>query len=375
MTAQWLTARADMWEKCDQLITQDAALELLISIADTPAPSGASSITRGEQVELWWSKQGLESSGAQLTSDAYRSGCDLLSLGTGGLRMLAHLDEVSYLLDGPAGSPGLWWVAPYCYHLAEKPAPARAIRFAPDGSWVTVATGEVTMVETRHVFKTPETTELGPADRIVLASDVSVDLKTKRVTGSLDNAAGVASALLAASVLSAMGIPFSLGLTDEEEGPSGASSQTISRGAARLLRHLEDAPLAVAIDIHGVPTEDLTSVQDHDKPWGASLAEFSSHGRGSVAPPQLFAGVKDLLCSLQDHGVNVKQNVGGYVPRSDDVTAMTHSNRVIILGYPGMNRHFDRGLPATNLEDLLHLARALVVLGVAVHSKQLAVDW
>lgn len=365
---------SEMWNKCDEVITSEAMLELLASIADTPAPSGASSLTRGYQVQLWCRKQGLLEAGAELMLDAYRSGCDLLSLGTGGLRMIAHLDEVSYLLDGPAQVAGAWQVTPYCYHLAENPAPARVIRFTADGGWSTVATGEVALVDGKHLFRSAEILELGPSDRVVLASDVEADSVTGRVTGSLDNAAGVAAALMAAAVLSELGVPFSLALTDEEEGPSGAASQTISRGAARLFRHLEDAPLAVAIDIHGVPDADLKQVDGHRMPWGASLAEYSSDGRGSVAPPQLFAGVSDLLCS-PECDLTVRQNIGGYVPRSDDVTAMTHSNRVIILGYPGINRHFDRGLPAVNLTDLVQLARALVVLGVATHTKNLAVDW
>lgn len=374
MTAPWLNGHEDLWRECDERITPAAVHALLAAVADTPAPSGASSLTRGAEVRTWCEKDGLLEEGADLHLDAYRTGCDLLERGKGGLRMLAHLDEVSYLVEGSSGVQGRWWVAPYCYHLAEVPAPARVVRFAADGGWNVIAAGHVSVCEGRHVFETADSVQMAPGDRVSLASDLALDA-TGRLTGSLDNAAGVTAALLAASVLTRLGVPFSVAMTDEEEGPSGAASQTIARGAARLFHHLDHAPLTVAIDIHGVPDREAAAVDGHHRPWGASLAEFSSHGRGSVAPPHLYAGVAGLLCGLGDRGVLVQQNVGGYVPRSDDVVAMTHGNRVVVLGYPGVNRHFDRGLPAAHVDDLMHLARALVVLAVAVHAGHLAVDW
>jgi hypothetical protein len=45
---------------------------------------------------------------------------------------------------------------------------------------------------------------------------------------------------------------------------------------------------------------------------------------------------------------------------------MLQSNRLVVLGYPGINRHFDQGLPTVNLHDLVNLARALVVIGTMV---------
>lgn len=374
MNTDWLDEHDALWRECHERITADAVHDLLALVADTPAPSGASSLTRGQQVRTWCEKDGLLDEGTHLQLDVFRTGCDLLDQGQGGLRMLAHLDEVSYLVEGDSGVEGRWWVAPYCYHLAEGPAPARVVRFAAGGRWNVVANGHVRVREGRHAFETTDDVQLSPGDRVSLASDVARDA-TGRMTGSLDNAAGVTAALLAASVLSRLGVPFSVALTDEEEGPSAAASQTIARGAARLFHHLDDAPLTVAIDIHGVPDREAAAVDGHRRPWGASLAEFSSHGRGSVAPPHLYAGVADLLCNLGDRGVIVQPNVGGYVPRSDDVVAMTHGNRVVVLGYPGVNRHFDRGLPAVHVDDLMHLARALVVLAVAVDTGDLVVDW
>lgn len=360
-------------ELCDQLLTPQNVEKLLRGIADTPGPSGTSSLTRGRVVADWVTKSGLDREGALLSLDFERTGCDVLRLGTGGLRMLAHLDEISYLLDGPADALGRWPLQAYCYHLAEKPAPARVIRFFADGTWTVHAEGRVVTDGTVY-FEPDEPTELAAGDRVVLASPLAHDQDTGLVTGSLDNAAGATAALLAAAVLTRLGVPFEVVLTDEEEGPAGASSQTISRGAMRYFQHADDAPLNVAIDIHGVPDSDLDDVRGHAAPWGASLAEFSSAGRGSVAPPQLYAGVTDLFAD-SPMVTRVRKNVGGYVPRSDDVVAMTHSSRVLILGYPGVNRHFDRGLPAANVADLAELARALVVLGIGVAQGSLAVDW
>jgi hypothetical protein len=96
------------------------------------------------------------------------------------------------------------------------------------------------------------------------------------------------------------------------------------------------------------------------------LAEFSSGGRGSVSLPEILLTLSETFSKLEDNGIRVRQNIGGYVPRSDDVVAMLQSNRLVVLGYPGINRHFDQGLPTVNLHDLVNLARALVVIGTMV---------
>lgn len=345
-------------------------VDVLRGVADTPGPSGASSLTRGAVVQDWFLEE-LADHGVTLSRDHRHSGCDVLRLGEGGLRMLAHLDEVSYLVDGAQSGPGLWKVAPYCYHLAEDAAPARVVRFGSDGSWTVTGHGRVVSKDASLHFEAAGELDLQPGDRVCLASALDHDRSTGLVTGSLDNAAGVSAALLAAVVLARSQTPFELVLTDEEEGPSGASSQTISRGAMRFFAQAGDAPLNVAIDIHGVPLADLDTVQGHQQPWGASLAEFSSRGRGSVAPPHLYAAAVQLL-TQGPVARRVRQNVGGYVPRSDDVVAMTKSNRVLVLGYPGLNRHFDRGLPTANAHDLIELTRALVALAVGVAQGEIA---
>jgi hypothetical protein len=342
----------------------EALLDVLRDIADTPAPSGASSATRGAVVQDWWRSRGLGGA-ATYQRNAHDSGCDVLSSGDGGLAILAHLDEVSYLLSEQLDE-GLWEVVPYCYHLADKPVLARVVRFLPDGSWHVLCPAEVRQVDTDYHVAHPPEIQLRAGDRVVLTSLLEHDPGTGRVTGSLDNAAGAAAALLASEIMARLGIPFTTYLTDEEEGPSGQSNQTISRGAARVLRHAAPAPLTAVVDIHGLHPDQLARTDTHRRPWGASLAEFSSGGRGSVTRPQLFAALVDAFQPLAERGIAVRPNVGGYVPRSDDVVAMMNSNQVTILGYPGVNRHFDHGLPTANLHDLVTLARALVVLGAMV---------
>ncbi len=360
-----LGERPTLIDEVNDVITPRMVLDLLRAIADTPAPSGASSLSRGAVVQSWFESTELDAAGARFERDAFDSGCDVLTNGHGGIGILAHLDEVSYLLREPV-KPGLWRVSPYCYHLAQHPAPARAVRFAPDGSWQVLCEAHVALEDGHHLASHPVDVQLAPGDRIVLASPFAHDESTGRVTGSMDNAAGVAAALLASRVMARCGIPFSTYLTDEEEGPSGSASQTISRGAARLLRRVEPAPLTVAVDIHGLSPMELRRSENHARPWGASLAEYSSGGKGSVARPDIYAGLMQSLTPLAAQGIRVRPNVGGHVPRSDDVVAMLHSNRVVILGYPGEHRHFDNGLPAVNVHDLVDLARALVVVGALV---------
>ena len=39
---------------------------------------------------------------------------------------------------------------------------------------------------------------------------------------------------------------------------------------------------------------------------------------------------------------------------------------ILLLGFPGFNRHFDLGPPRANLHDVVHLAKALVYCSALV---------
>lgn len=360
-----LRQRPTLIEDITNWITPELVLTTLIPIANTPAPSGVSSLTRGPIIKNWFETKNLKTKKVTLVSNVLDSGTEVLSFGSGGMSLFAHLDEVSYLFCGRVRA-GLARITPYCYHLAKDPVPARILRFNSHGGWHEICDAEVFIKEDQYFVSYPEDIDFGFADRVVLASPLNYNSQTGLVTGSLDNAAGVTAALVACELMVHLGIPFDCYLTDEEEGPAGSSSQTISRGAARILRHVQQAPLSAIIDIHGLNEVDLATSLNHQIPWGASLAEFSSGGRGSVSLPEIVITLSETFSKLEDRGIRVQQNIGGYVPRSDDVVSMLYSNRLVILGYPGINRHFDRGLPTANLHDLVNLARALVVLGAMV---------
>lgn len=348
-----------------QLIDAEAMEATLRAVADTPAPSQTGSVTRGIVVQRLAGSYGIFEHGATYLSDAFGSGGDVLSLGTDGLRMVAHIDEISYLL---AGHPveGRWPLRAYCYHLAEGPREGAVLRYGDDGEYATVSRGEVAADEAGRIWYRPDGgAPLRQGDRVFLPSPLEVDPQTGRVTGSLDNAVGVAAVLLAARLLAHLDVPFSAVFPDEEEGPAGQSSQTISRGSARLIPALPTAPLTVVTDIHGLSEDELHRTAHHQRPWGASLAESSSGTRGSVTPPPLYHQLRELFADLDEDGIHVQPNTSGYIPRSDDVVAMLYSRNVCILGFPGINRHFDRGKPTGNLHDFVALARALALLGAA----------
>lgn len=345
------------------LVSPGDVLAALRDVADTPAPSQLSAVTRGPTVARLIGSWKLDGE-PTVTQDRHRSGAVRVERSLARVRLIAHLDEISYLLR--RHTPGGWELTPLCYHLAVGPRPARVIRAEADGSWEVVGTGQVRSEADRLLFVPDEgSEELGPGDRVALYSPVAATAQGQ-VTGSLDNAAGVVCVLFAARVLDALGLPYDVLLPDEEEGPAGTASQTISRGATRALRDLRPADLTVVVDTHGLPPGLPEGQAAHAQPWGASLAEFSSAARGSVTPPGLYRWLHHAARQLESHDVTVRPNCGGYIPRSDDVIAMLHSRAVALLGYPGSNRHFDHGLPVSHLGDLVDLARSLAAVAAAI---------
>jgi hypothetical protein len=343
-------------------ITTAQLEEVLRPIADTHAPSQTSSVTRGDVIA---SRLAGRAPGLTVERNLAGSGCDVIRSRRGGLRIVAHLDEISYLVAGSSPDARGWPLVPFCYHLADGPRPAVILRPGPDGRYAVVGRGQLDGPPDAVRFRGDEGVDPQAGDRILLPAPLAVDQQTGIVTGSLDNAAGVAAALVATEALHRLDVPVELVLTDEEEGPAGASTQTIARGAARVQAVLDPAPLTVVVDVHGLPPDHV----GHRTPFGASLAEFSSSGRGAVTPPSLFRAIRHLFDDAADV-VHVTTNLGGHVPRSDDVVATLSTPAVCLVGYPGSNRHFDHGLPTANLHDLAALARALVVLAAAVASRE-----
>jgi hypothetical protein len=360
----------DLERNLTELATESRLLEWFRVIGDTPAPSQTAGALRGAAIRSALATNGTLARG-RYDSDVAGSGCEYVQHGVDGARLVAHLDEISYVYAGPRSDEG-WPLLAYCYHLADGPRRARVVRWAPDHGYNVVDEGQVVGTSERLHYRSDAGLDLQPGDRVALWSPVSADEGSTRVTGAIDNAAGVAACVVAAEVLDASDVPYSLLLPDEEEGPSGCSSTTISRGAARVYPHLEQAPLTLIVDTQGLSDHDLSITDGHRHPYGATLSEYSSQTRGGVTPPPLYAGLRELADALTNAGAPVRPATG-YVPRSDDAVAQLYTRHIGLLGYPGINRHFDQGLPATNLLDLVSLARALAVTSAAAHLRLLPV--
>jgi hypothetical protein len=59
-------------------------------------------------------------------------------------------------------------------------------------------------------------------------------------------------------------------------------------------------------------------------------------------------------------GTRVQESNNAYSSRSDDVSVMLKTPNIILLGFPGVNRHFDKGEPRAHLDDVVDLAKSLV---------------
>jgi hypothetical protein len=175
----------------------------------------------------------------------------------------------------------------------------------------------------------------------------------------------VAALAVAAPVLAQAGVEALLALPDEEEGPKGAGSQVMGRGGSRIVSLLPAPELAIVADVQqagGGPDahteggiENTTRLGD-----GAVLAEFSSLARGAVTPPHLYALARATIGPLARLGVRVQASNNAYTSRSDDVSVLLKTPNILLLGFPGFNRHFDRGEPRANLNDVVDLAKAAV---------------
>jgi hypothetical protein len=78
---------------------------------------------------------------------------------------------------------------------------------------------------------------------------------------------------------------------------------------------------------------------------------------------------------IAEFGVRVQESNNAYSSRSDDVSVMMRTPNVLLFGYPGFNRHFDRGLPRAHLDDVVNLAQVVIyasVLGSAFEQRRAA---
>jgi hypothetical protein len=359
----------------DASITPERVRRYLAELCDTPAPSTAASAFRTPVLKrLLRSDGALDQPGLHLRDDFEKTGSTAILIGAPDLAKplwyFAHLDTVSYLLQPRAGDR--YPLVPFCYHLiGDGVRPARAYRFdLSTGRYVVAAEGEIVSEAGSPFFRpaNPEV-ELGAGDRIVFFTPFRETGPDGAFIGHVDNAGGVAALAVAAPVLARAGVECLIAFPDEEEGPPGAGSQVMGRGGSRIVNLLPTPDLAIVADVQqagGSPDADTRAGVENSTRLGAGavLAEFSSLARGAVTPPHLYRAACHFAQVMARASVKIQESNNAYTSRSDDVSVLLKTPNILLLGFPGFNRHFDRGDPRANLHDIVNLSKSLVYASV-----------
>ncbi|MEX2542060.1 MAG: hypothetical protein WD314_09625 [Trueperaceae bacterium] len=355
----------------DEHITLARVRKYLRALADVPAPSTAASALRSPILkELLTRDLALPDPRLHYIDNFELTGNTVILTGSDSsakpLWYFTHLDTISYLMQTRRGDR--YPLVPFGQHLVRKgERDALVYRFDLEACrYRVVARGIIgTEEEDPYLRCEDDEIELRPGDRVVLASEYREDPKTGEVIAHLDNAGAVAALAVAAPVLARANIDALLAFPDEEEGPHGSGNQIIGRGGSRIVSLLQPPEIAIVADVQqsgGSEQADTRGGAENSTRLGsgAVLAEFASLGRGAVTPPHLYALASRHAASLVDVGVLVQESNNAYTSRSDDVSVMLRTPNVLLLGFPGFNRHFDMGQPKANLHDLVHLAKSYV---------------
>ncbi len=369
-----LDAAPELFAHLEQEITAERAHRYLGALESIPAPSQTAQWTRVPVVEHLLHDDGmLGAPGVGWHQNFEGSGNAVLTLGAvprvKRVWLLAHLDQISYLLD--PGAAGVYPLVPLCFHMQQegrRPALALGHDLA-SGSLVVRARGEIVVDGPAITFDAHDCGLLGPGLRVVYESRLEWDRASGELTGYLDDSVACAAMLLAARVLRHYPVEVLIGLTDEEEGAPGDANQSFCRGGRRLVRFFEPPDLAIVSDVHesvamlrGPGPRDLLPGD------GAVFAERSSNGRGTATPPHLYAFQQAMAAALGDRGIRLRENWGGYVSRSEDINATIMTPNIALIGFLCSNRHYATDAPRAHMDDLLHLARVYVCYTLLVHS-------
>lgn len=355
----------DLRTQVETHVTEDRMLRYVRALSDTPAPSGSASLMRTPVLRSLLQEDGVLGGRLELEANYRGSGAAALSAGIGaasGLWYVAHLDTISYLVHPK--KDGRYPLVPNCYHLTpEGERLAQTWRYdLACGEMTVVAEGRLVSGRDGPSFIGEGKPELRPGDRVVPIAPFGVR-SDGLLTGHFDNAGGVAALALAAPVLAEVGISAFLPMPDDEEGPTATGNQSIARGSARLIAAAPPPSLSVVVDMQQTAAEGNHGPDGAGTPGaGAVLSEFSSLARGAVTPPPLYAAVREFTRKLSGMGATVKETSNFYTSRSDDVSIMQRSADIVLLGFPGGDRHFDTAYPTAHIHDLVSLARALVYL-------------
>lgn len=357
----------------DRHVTRERVRRYLSALVDTPAPSTCAAAMRVPVLRRLLAEDGaLESDRLHLHGDFARTGSPVILTGsaepTKPLWYFAHLDTISYLVQ--SGDGETYPLVPFCAHMIrDGTRVVHAYRYdLGQNAYRVVAEGSLISQGGTPVFQ-PERSAppLRPGDRVVMVSPYREDTVSGLFTGPMDNAGGVAALAVAAPVLAHAGIEALLAFPDEEEGPVAPGNQMIGRGGSRLISLLPAPELAIVADVQqGGDDPDVDArgglVNSSRLGEGAVLAEFASLGRGAVTPPDLYALACYMANLLGAFDVKVQESNNAYSSRSDDVSVMMKTPNILLLGFPGFNRHYDRGEPRAHLDDVVHLAKALVYM-------------
>ncbi len=369
-----LTQFPDLWERLDREVTADRALRYLRALEEVHGPSQTVRWTRAPVIRQLLATDDLgDTPDATWISNFQHTGNAALLLGRARrakqVWLLAHLDQISYLVDPGIGS--LYDLIPLCYHMQRSGTrPGVALAFdLMQHTLVVTARGEIQVQDGRVRFALTEGGPIGPGHRVVYESRFDYDASSGRMTGYLDDSVGCVAMLLAAAVLRAYPVEVFIGLTDEEEGPVSDGNQAFARGGRRLLRHFDVPSLAIVADSHEAePMERGSGPQDLRPGDGAVFVERSSAGRGAPTPPHLYAVQQQLSGALATRGIRLRENWGGYTARSEDVNASAVTPNVALFGYLASDRHYAAGVPTAHLADLLDLARAIACYTLLAHT-------
>jgi hypothetical protein len=359
------TARIVTWQDTIRdWLSRDRLADYVREISETPAPSTAALALRGPVLDRLWQRDGMRADKAAAYFPDYRNSGELL-VETGSdaqkpVLFVAHLDTISYLVTDTDV------LAPNCYHLTEAGRrDARVLRYdLKTGAFLTVAKGSLVSQDGIARFEAYSGTTPLPGDRVVPTTPFSCSADGA-ISAHLDNAGGVAALAACVPLFADLGINAAFAFPDDEEGPLGSGNQMMSRGTARLAAAAgRDLPkLSVVVD--------MQQAGNHTRPGcGAILSEHSGDGRGAVTPQPFYTSAAKLFENTAKFGFPVCISDGTRISRSDDVSLMLRRRDILLLGFPGHDRHFDTTLPSGHIKDIVDLSRALVCTAVLAQEIQ-----
>lgn len=365
-----------IFERLEQVITRERAVRYCFALSDMPGPSGTARFGRGRTLVHLLEEDGLQH-GLTIDLDYRGTGNLVLTSGRRAAKpvwIAAHLDQCSYLIDRREGDR--YRLTPNCYHMIRAGiVPARVIEFGPSGEPLVGAEGSLRTEAdgTEVFFESADPQAVVRRGMRVIISPGTGHLPDGGITGSFDDAFGCAALALAAAAVAPYDPDALFAFTDEEEGSVGVGNQSFARGGARLVNRVprDELPdLGIAVDAH--ESEDMADGRgaSNVRPGeGACFGESSSRARGAVTPPRLYEFERDLGAYLDGHGIRLRENLDGYISRSDCVNLMTVTPNVALVGFLLSHRHFD-GQPRSHPDDLVHLGRSLAIWSLVAQSEE-----